>query len=252
RLERAVLGVMPEIRAEHVEGDALPGGVGRVGEGELRVRVAEALDEPGRRDAVDVRPGPRHPGAALRGQRRAMAPAGRARSGLRGRQALGRRLPESAGPLAGRGLEVIDGLYPIELAFEPIEPGTERRDRAAVGRPVAIDLREDLPAALHHRLVFHASGFVEQRGDLLVRHRLDLVGYFLYLGALGFGGPVALAGFMRRDLVETRRWIDEEEYRLALALAQIMPGPSRRARGRADARRPPPGWAACWSSGSSG
>jgi chromate transporter len=53
----------------------------------------------------------------------------------------------------------------------------------------------------------------------------DLVRYFLYLGAFGFGGPVALAGFMHRDLVETRRWIDEEEYRLALALAQIMPGP---------------------------
>ena len=53
----------------------------------------------------------------------------------------------------------------------------------------------------------------------------DLVGYFLYLGALGFGGPVALAGFMHRDLVETRRWIAEDEYRLALALAQIMPGP---------------------------
>jgi chromate transporter len=53
----------------------------------------------------------------------------------------------------------------------------------------------------------------------------ELVGYFLYLGALGFGGPVALAGFMHRDLVEKRRWIDEEEYRLALALAQIMPGP---------------------------
>jgi chromate transporter len=53
----------------------------------------------------------------------------------------------------------------------------------------------------------------------------DLVGYFLYLGTLGFGGPVALAGFMHRDLVEKRRWIDEEEYGLALALAQIMPGP---------------------------
>jgi len=50
----------------------------------------------------------------------------------------------------------------------------------------------------------------------------DLVRYFLYLGAFGFGGPVAPAGFMHRDLVETRRWIDEEEYRLALA--QIMPG----------------------------
>lgn len=49
--------------------------------------------------------------------------------------------------------------------------------------------------------------------------------YFLKLGALGFGGPVALAGFMHRDLVEQRRWIDEDEYKLALALAQIMPGP---------------------------
>jgi chromate transporter len=51
------------------------------------------------------------------------------------------------------------------------------------------------------------------------------VRYFLYLGSLGFGGPVALAGFMHRDLVEQRRWVPEEEYRLAMALAQIMPGP---------------------------
>ena len=49
--------------------------------------------------------------------------------------------------------------------------------------------------------------------------------YFLYLGSLGFGGPVALAGFMHRDLVENRRWVPEDEYRLAMALAQIMPGP---------------------------
>jgi chromate transporter len=49
--------------------------------------------------------------------------------------------------------------------------------------------------------------------------------YFLKLGTLGFGGPVALAGFMHRDLVEQQRWIDEDEYKLALALAQIMPGP---------------------------
>lgn len=53
----------------------------------------------------------------------------------------------------------------------------------------------------------------------------QLVRYFLYLGTLGFGGPVALAGFMPRDLVEARRWVDDEEYRLGLALAQIMPGP---------------------------
>ena len=52
-----------------------------------------------------------------------------------------------------------------------------------------------------------------------------LVRYFLYLGSLGFGGPVALAGFMHRDLVEKRGWVSEEEYRLGMALAQIMPGP---------------------------
>jgi chromate transporter len=51
------------------------------------------------------------------------------------------------------------------------------------------------------------------------------VRYFLYLGSLGFGGPVALAGFMHRDLVEKERWVSEDEYQLALALAQIMPGP---------------------------
>jgi chromate transporter len=51
------------------------------------------------------------------------------------------------------------------------------------------------------------------------------VRYFLYLGSLGFGGPVALAGFMHRDLVDERRWVSEEEYALGMALAQIMPGP---------------------------
>ena len=54
---------------------------------------------------------------------------------------------------------------------------------------------------------------------------LPLVSYFLKLGTLGFGGPVALVGYMHRDLVGQRGWIDEDTYQLALALAQIMPGP---------------------------
>src|ERR1700674_4767338 len=54
---------------------------------------------------------------------------------------------------------------------------------------------------------------------------LDLVKYFLRLGALGFGGPVALADFMRRDLVEARHWITPEEYEDGLALAAACPGP---------------------------
>lgn len=53
----------------------------------------------------------------------------------------------------------------------------------------------------------------------------DLAAYFLRLGTVGFGGPVALVGYMHRDLVERRRWIAEDDYRQGLALAQLAPGP---------------------------
>src|SRR5512138_2231673 len=53
----------------------------------------------------------------------------------------------------------------------------------------------------------------------------QLVGYFLRLGTFGFGGPIALAGYMQRDLVERRRWILREDYLQGLALAQLAPGP---------------------------
>jgi chromate transporter len=53
----------------------------------------------------------------------------------------------------------------------------------------------------------------------------QLAGYFLRLGTFGFGGPIALAGYMQRDLVEQRRWISEEDYKRGLALAQLAPGP---------------------------
>jgi chromate transporter len=54
---------------------------------------------------------------------------------------------------------------------------------------------------------------------------MDLLKYFLYLGSLGFGGPVALVGYMQRDLVEQRKWFTKEEYIKSLALAQLAPGP---------------------------
>ena len=54
---------------------------------------------------------------------------------------------------------------------------------------------------------------------------MDLLKYFLYLGSLGFGGPVALVGYMQRDLVERRRWFTKEEYMKSLALSQLAPGP---------------------------
>src|ERR1700751_2331053 len=53
----------------------------------------------------------------------------------------------------------------------------------------------------------------------------ELLLYFLRLGALGFGGPIALAGYMQRDLVEERRWIEKADYDEALAFAQLSPGP---------------------------
>lgn len=53
----------------------------------------------------------------------------------------------------------------------------------------------------------------------------QLVAYMLRLGTLGFGGPVALAGYMHRDLVERRQWITDGDYKEGIALAQLAPGP---------------------------
>src|SRR6476661_10382176 len=53
----------------------------------------------------------------------------------------------------------------------------------------------------------------------------QLVRYMLGLGTWGFGGPVALVGYMDRDLVEKRRWISEGDYKEGMAIAQLMPGP---------------------------
>src|SRR5512140_302208 len=53
----------------------------------------------------------------------------------------------------------------------------------------------------------------------------ELLLYFLRLGTFGFGGPIALAGYMQRDLVERRRWISKRDYVEGLALAQLAPGP---------------------------
>lgn len=53
----------------------------------------------------------------------------------------------------------------------------------------------------------------------------DLVIYFARLGTIGFGGPAALVGYMRRDLVDDQQVLDEDTFNLSIALAQIMPGP---------------------------
>src|SRR5436309_2436224 len=53
----------------------------------------------------------------------------------------------------------------------------------------------------------------------------ELLVYFLRLGTLGFGGPIALAGYMQRDLVEGRRWVSKQDYLEGLAFSQLSPGP---------------------------
>jgi len=53
----------------------------------------------------------------------------------------------------------------------------------------------------------------------------DLIIYFLKLGTWGFGGPVALVGYMHRDLVSNKKWISEDDYKEGLALSQLAPGP---------------------------
>src|SRR5947207_10027748 len=53
----------------------------------------------------------------------------------------------------------------------------------------------------------------------------QLLAYFLRLGTFGFGGPIALAGRMDRDLVEERHWISRQDYTEGLAFSQLSPGP---------------------------
>jgi chromate transporter len=82
---------------------------------------------------------------------------------------------------------------------------------------MASDLSPDPPV---RRLDVH---IVDDR--TLPVSRVELARYFLRLGAVGFGGPIALVGHMHRDLVESKAWITEAEYREGLALAQLSPGP---------------------------
>ena len=67
----------------------------------------------------------------------------------------------------------------------------------------------------------NSAGDTQQERVSLTR----FAGYFLWLGTVGFGGPIALAGHMQQDLVDGRRWVRKEDYLEGLALAQLAPGP---------------------------
>src|SRR2546428_742050 len=70
-----------------------------------------------------------------------------------------------------------------------------------------------------------------RRGDVVEGQRpqrvpiRQLVAYYLRLGALGFGGPVALCGQMEKELVQERKWLTKEEFRDGIAVCQSLPGP---------------------------
>jgi len=70
-----------------------------------------------------------------------------------------------------------------------------------------------------------ATGQSQSESTLTPFSLRDLLLYFLRLGTLGFGGPIALAGYMQRDLVEGRRWVSKQDYLEGLAFAQLSPGP---------------------------
>jgi chromate transporter len=77
-----------------------------------------------------------------------------------------------------------------------------------------------------HVMTDHVTHTAEAAPEDLVPCTLrELTSYFLRLGTVGFGGPIALAGYMQKDLVEERRWISKEDYKEGLALAQLAPGP---------------------------
>jgi chromate transporter len=72
----------------------------------------------------------------------------------------------------------------------------------------------------------HSVGDVESAKPATPAPRIrHLVLYFLRLGALGFGGPVALCGLMEKELVEERGWLTKQEMRDAIAISQSPPGP---------------------------
>jgi chromate transporter len=69
------------------------------------------------------------------------------------------------------------------------------------------------------------GGPAEEQGPAVPSTLGQFLWYFLRLGTFGFGGPIALAGYMQRDLVERRRWVARRDYVEGLAFAQLCPGP---------------------------
>src|SRR5262249_9672028 len=100
-----------------------------------------------------------------------------------------------------------------------------RRDAAALELRLAAHLRRRRQGTLRSTFARSISRAPPGGGERMKVPMHTFLGYFARLGTFGFGGPIALAGYMQRDLVERRQWITQEEYLRGLALAQLMPGP---------------------------
>jgi chromate transporter len=70
-----------------------------------------------------------------------------------------------------------------------------------------------------------ARAGTDESGSAPAASLREFLAYFIHLGTFGFGGPIALCGYMQRDLVERRGWISKQDYVEGLALAQLAPGP---------------------------
>lgn len=66
----------------------------------------------------------------------------------------------------------------------------------------------------------------EKRLSTASSHLKEIAAYFLKMGVLGFGGPLALMAAFQRDLVDKRRWLAPEQFARALALIKALPGPT--------------------------
>src|SRR5438034_11733090 len=69
---------------------------------------------------------------------------------------------------------------------------------------------------------------VTSKGEAPLEERIPFrryLRYFLGLGTWGFGGPIATVGYMQRDLVEQREWLERQDFLDGVALGQTMPGP---------------------------
>src|SRR5207237_5385074 len=89
--------------------------------------------------------------------------------------------------------------------------------------PVTIDTR-DVKGYTPRRTACPEDSAMEAEASRRVSIR-DLVRYFLRLGLLGFGGPVALVGQMERELVGEKKWLTKDEMRESIAVCQSLPGP---------------------------